>query len=165
MNRKWALVAGCAVVAAVALWLTVFRPSEEDRIRKVLGRFTKAVAVKPDDNLLARTGRLRSELKETTTDDVFVVVPDLGVRVVDRTALVDSAAKAGVLFTSADCELTGVNIKLDENASTAKVDAIAVVTGSRGGEQRVDKRAVHFLLRKDGDWRIGTIDVASATTE
>lgn len=158
--KKWAVVAGCVAIAAVALWLTVFRPSEEDRVRKVLARFTKAVAVKPDDNVLARAGRLRSELKETVSDDVFVIVPDLGIRVTTRAALVENATKAGLVYQSADCDLTGMTIVIDEGATTAKVDALAVVTGSRGGERRVDKRSVHFLLSKDGDWRITTIDVA-----
>jgi hypothetical protein len=163
--KKWAIVAGCAVAAAIALWLTVFRPSEEDRIRKVLDRFAKAVQVKPDDNILARSGRLRSELKETVADDVYVDVSDLNIRVTNRAALVEDATKAGLVFQSADCSLTGMTIKVDENATTAKVDALAVVTGQRGGERRVDKRPVHFLLRKDGDWRITTIDVAVARQE
>jgi len=165
MNKKWVVIAGCAVLAIVTLWLTVFRPSEEDRIRNVLARFTKAVAVRSDDNILARTGRLRSELKETVTDDVYVVVPDFSIRVVDRASLVDSAAKAGLVFQSADAELTGMTIKVDEGATTAKVDALAIVTGDRGGERKVDKRSVHFLLRKDGDWKIATIDVAAPSVQ
>jgi hypothetical protein len=163
--KKWAIVAGCAAAAAVAVWLTLFRPSEEDRIRKVLDRFAKAVQVKPDDNILARTGRLRSELKDTVTDDVYVDVSDLNIRVTNRAALVENAATAGVVFQSADCSLTGMTIKVDENATSAKVDATAVVTGERGGERRVERRPVHFLLRKDGDWHITTIDVAGARTE
>lgn len=165
--RKWGIVAGCAVLAVVALWLTVFRPSEEDRIRKVLARFTKAVAVKPDDNILARTGRLKAELRETVTDDVFVAVPDFSIRVADRATLVDSAAKAGLVFQSADAELTGMTIKVDDSATTAKVDALAIVTGERGGERKVDKRSVHFLLRRDGDgdWKIATIDVAAPSVQ
>jgi hypothetical protein len=163
--KKWAIVAGCAAAAAIALWLTVFRPSEDDRIRKVLDRFANAVRVKPDDNILSRTGRLRSELKETVADDVYVDVSDLNIRVTNRGALVENAVKAGLVFQSADCSITGMTIKVDENATTAKVDALAVVTGERGGERKVDKRPVHFLLRKDGDWRITTIDVATARTE
>lgn len=161
--KKWAIVAGCAAAAAIALWLTVFRPSEEDRIRKVLDRFAKAVQVKPDDNILARAGRLRSELKETVADDVYVDVSDLNIRVTNRAALVENATKAGLVFQSADCSLTGMTIKVDENATTAKVDGLAVVTGERGGERKVDRRPVHFLLRKDGDWRITTIDVATSS--
>ena len=43
MTKKWAIVAGCAAAAAVVLWFTLFRPSEEERVRKVLDRFAKAV--------------------------------------------------------------------------------------------------------------------------
>ena len=160
--KKWAIVAACAAVAAVALWLTVFRPSEEDRIRKVLDRFTKAVAVKQDDNILSRAGRVKSELKETVADDVYVDVADFNVRVTNRKDLAENATKAGLMFTSADCELTSMTIKVDDSATTAKVDALALVTGSRNGERQVDKRPVHFLLRKDGSWKITTIDVATA---
>ena len=148
--KKWAIVAGCAAVAAVALWLTVFRPSEEDRIRKVLDRFAKAVAVKQDDNILSRAGRVNSELKETVADDVYVDVADFSIRVTNRKDLAENATKAGLVFSSADCELTSMTIKVDDSATTAKVDALAVVTGERGGERKVDKRPVHFLLRKDG---------------
>jgi hypothetical protein len=163
--KKWAIVAGCLAVAAVALWLTVFRPSEEDKIRKTLDRFAKAVAVKQDDNILARMGRLKSELKETVTDDVYVVVPDFNIRVTSRATLVENAAKAGLVFQTADCDLTGMTIKVDDSVTTAKVDALALVTGTRGGERKVDKRPVHFLLRKDGAWRITTIDVGASREE
>src|SRR5438270_9546424 len=118
--KKWAIVAGCAAVAAIALWFTLFRPSEEERIRQVLGRCAKAVAIKPDDNILSRTGRLKSELKETVADDVYVDVPDLNIRTSNRAALVDGAMKASAVFSSADCELTGMTIKVDEAATTAK---------------------------------------------
>jgi len=160
--KKWAIVAGCAAVAAVALWLTVFRPSEEDRIRKVLDRFTKAVAVKQDDNILSRAGRVNSELKETVADDVYVDVADFSVRVTNRKDLADNAIKVGVLYNAASCELTSMTIKVDDSATTAKVDALAVVNGERGGERKTDKRPVHFLLRKDGTWKITTIDVATS---
>lgn len=163
--KKWGIVAGCLAAAAVVLWFTIWRPSEEDRVRKVLDRFAKAVTVKPDDNILSRTGRLRSELKETVTDDVHADVSDVDIRVSSRTALVEDATKAGLVFQSADCSLTAMTIKIDPDATSAKVDALAIVTGERGGERRVEKRPVHFLLRKDGDWRITTIDVAPARGE
>jgi len=164
--KKWAIVAACAAVAAIALYFTVFRPSEDDRVRKVLARFAKAVTVKPDDNILARAGRLNTELKATVSDDVFVVIPDLNIRVASRVALSENATKAGLVYQSAECDLTGMTIKIDDAATTAKVDALAVVTGSRAGDRKVDKRPVHFLLRKDdGDWRITTIDVAPSRAD
>jgi hypothetical protein len=128
----------------------------------VLDRFAKGVAVKTDDNILARAGRVKTELKETVADDVYVDVADLNVRVTNRQALAEAAMKASMVFTSADCELTSMTIKVDDSATTAKVDALALVTGVRGGERKIDKRPVHFLLRKDGTWKITTIDVASS---
>jgi hypothetical protein len=73
--------------------------------------------------------------------------------------VVEKVAQAGLVFTSADCELTNQRIQIEEGATTAKVDAVAIVTGVRGGERRIDRRDVHFLLRKDGHWRVTTIDV------
>jgi hypothetical protein len=163
--KKWAVAGACAAIAAVVLVLTLTRPSEEDRVRQVLERFAKAVAVKPDDNILARAGRVKSELKETVTDDVHVDVADLSIRVSNRQALAENATKASLVFSSADCELTGMTIKLDDSSTTAKVDALALVTGMRGGERKIDKRPVHFLLRKDDGWKITTIDVATSRQE
>jgi hypothetical protein len=160
--KKWAVAGACAAIAAVVLVITLTRPSEEDRVRQVLERFAKAVAVKPDDNILARAGRVKSELKETVTDDVHVDVADLSIRVSNRQALAEHATKASLVFSSADCELTGMAIKLDDSSTTAKVDALALVTGMRGGERKIDKRPVHFLLRKDDGWKITTIDVATS---
>lgn len=160
-TKKLAIAAACMLAATITLYFTVFRPSEEDRVRWTLERFVKAVAVKQDENPLARMGRLKNVSKETTTDDVFVSVPDYDVRIANRIALVDNAGKIGLLYQTAECELTGMTIKVDEAATTAKVDATAIVTGSVGGERRVDKRGVHFLLRKDGAWKISSIDVAA----
>ena len=160
--KKWAVAGVCAAIAVVVLVITLTRPSEEERIRQVLERFAKAVAVKADDNILARAGRVKSELKETVADDVYVDVADLNIRVTSRQALADSATKASLVFNSADCEVTGMTIKVDDSQTTAKVDALALVTGMRGGERRIDKRPVHFLLRKDGTWKITTIDVATS---
>ncbi len=161
-ERRWVVAAGCAVVAAIVIWLTLFRPSEEDRIKATLSRLVKAVMVKEGDNILSRTARIKSELKDAVDDDVRVDVPDLHIRVTGRQALVEKAAQAGLFFTSADCELVGSRIQIDESATMAKVDTTAVFTGVRSGERRVDRRDVHLILRKDGDWRVSTIDVRAA---
>jgi hypothetical protein len=161
-TKRWAVAAGCALVAAVVLWLTLFRASEEDRINATRRRLVKAVMVKEGDNVISRTARIKSELREAVDDDVRVDVPDLGIRVTGRQALVEKAAQAGLFFSSADCELVGSRIQIDESATTAKVDTTAVFTGVRGGERRVDRRDVHLILRKDGDWRVTTIDVRAA---
>ena len=162
MNRRVVLLGGAAVLVAALLAWFLSRPSEEQRVRATLERFVKVVAVKDGDNIIARTGRIRSGMKEIVDDLVHVEVPDLSLRVTGREALADGATKAGLVYSSADAELVGLEIKIDEPATTAKVDGTVLVAGVRGGERRIDKRRVHFLLRKDGDWRITTIDVAPA---
>lgn len=160
--KKWAVVLGCALVASVALWLTFFGASEEDQIKRTLGELTKIVAVKDGDTLLSRTARLRSRMKEVVADDVRVNVAELSMDVRGRHKLEEDAARAGLAFQSADVELARVSIKVDPAGTLAQVDALALVTAVRGGERKVDRRDVHFLLHKDGDWKIATIDVATS---
>jgi len=170
MKRVAAVVAGCVAVAAVVLWVTFFRDSDEERIRRVLVELTKVVAVKEGDTLLSRTARLRSRMKDIVEDDVRVNVAELGADLRGRHKLEDDAARIGVMYARADCELTRLDIRVDPQGSLAQVDAVALVTGMRGGERNVDRgaggspspmsRDVHFLLRRDGDWKISTIDVA-----
>lgn len=65
------------------------------------------------------------------------------------------------MFQTADCIFAKLAIKIDQPETLATVDGVAVVTALRGGERKLDERAVHFMLRKsDGDWRVSTIDVA-----
>lgn len=163
--RKSAVVGACVLVAAVAIWLTLFRASDEDRIRTTLGELAKIVAVKDGDTLLSRLARLRSRMKEVVEDDVRVNVAELGLDVSGRQKLEEDAAKAGLMFQSADCAFTNLTVRVDPGGTLATVDALALVTANRGGERKVDKRDVHFLLRKDGAWKISTIDVAAVRQE
>lgn len=161
-SRNRVLVSAAVVVMIASLWAWLGRPSEEERVRQTLARLVKVVAVRDGDNVLVRTGRLRSGTKEVLHDFVRVDVEDLGLHVSGRDAFVEGATKAGLVWSSADAEMVSTDVKIDEAVTTAKVDGTVIVTGVRGGERRVDRRRVHFLLRKDGDWRIATIDVAAA---
>jgi hypothetical protein len=163
--KKWAVVVACAAVASVALWLTFFRASEEDQIRKTLGELAKIVAVKEGDTILSRTARLRSRMKDVVDDDVRVNVSELNLDVRGRHKLEEDAAKVGLMYQSADCDFSNLSIKVDPQGTVATVDAVAVVTASRGGERKADKRDVHFLLHKDGGWKVSTIDVATLKPE
>jgi len=157
--KKYAIVAGCVVVAAIALFLTFFRASDEDKIKKCLSDFAATVEVKEGDNIISRTSRMRSKMKDTVADDVTVNVEELHIDVRGRTKLEDDAAKAGLMYAKASVEFTGTKLKLDQGGNVATVDATAVVTANKGGERQADRREVHFLLRKDGDWKITSMDV------
>lgn len=164
-ERKALVAAACAGIAAIALYVSFFSASPEDQIRKTLNELAKIVSVKEGDTLLSRTARLRSRLKDVVDDDVSVSVAELGVDAHGRHKLEEDAAKAGLVFQTADCVFAKLAIKLDEPKTFATVDGVALVTALRGGERKVDERAVHFLLRKDGDWRVTTIDVAAPKRE
>ncbi len=164
--KKWMVVAACAVVALVAIGFTLFRQSDEDRIREAMTRLAKAVGVKEDDNPLSRSGRIKSEMKELCTDTVGVGIaeyPDL--RITNRAELTDKATQLGAVYSQATVEFTQSVIKVDPNGDNAKVDTVAVLTGTRAGERRTDKRDVHMLLHKDGTWRIYSIDVLAPRQE
>jgi hypothetical protein len=103
---------------------------------------------------------LNDRLPEVVDEDVRVNVSELNLDLRGRKKLAEDGAKAGLLYQQADCDFTNVAIKLDPGGTVATVEAVGVVTATRGGERKADKRDVHFLLRKDGTWKIATIDVA-----
>jgi hypothetical protein len=143
----------------------LFRASDEDKVRRTLDDLATIVAVKDGDTLLSRLGRLRSRMKDVVEDDVRVNVAELNIDVSGRKKLEEDAAKAGLMFQSADCAFTNLTIRVDPGGTIATVDGLALVTANRGGERKVDKRDVHFLLRKDGAWKVSTIDVATVRQE
>ena len=161
MKKRVLVAIACAAVAGVALWLTFARGSDEDRIRKTLDDLGAIVAVKDGDTVLSRVGRLRSRMKDVVVDDVHANVSELGIDVRGRSKLEDEAARGGLIYSRAGVTFSAVSIKLDPAGTVATVDALAVVTAERGGERRAEKRDVHFLFQKDGDWKISTIDVAA----
>lgn len=163
--KRWHLVVGGVAVVAVAIYFGFFRVSEEDRVREVLEELARMVAVRDGDTVLSRAARLRGGMRELVDDDVRVSVVELGIDVRGRGRLADDATRAGLAFQSATVALARTTVTIDPAGTLAKADATALVTASRGGERRVEERAVHFLLRKDGGWRVTTIDVAGPRSD
>jgi hypothetical protein len=159
MQKKIAIAGACLVVAAIALYLTFFRASDEDKIKKCLSELAKTVEVKEGDTIISRTSRMRTKFKDFVDDDVTVNVEELNIDVRGRKKLEDDAAKAGLMYSAANVEFVSTKLKLDAGGIVATVDTTAVVTATKGGERQADKRDVHLLLRKDGDWKITSIDV------
>ena len=165
-RSKWAIAAACALVGAIAVYLTLFAASDEDKIKKVLSDFASIVSVKPGENILGRTAKMRSRMKDVVRDDVAVRVEELHIDVRSREKLEEEAAKAGLLYNDAECTFVNTRIEIDPAQSFAKVDTTALVTAKLGnGERKIDKRPVHVLLRKDGGWLIDTMDVSQPSGE
>ncbi len=161
----WKVIAACVVVASIAIGLTLFRSSDEDKIRATLTELGAIMAIKDGDTILSRTGRLRSRLPDVVDDDVRVDVRELSVDVRGREKLTAEAARVGLLYQKAEVDFTSVAIKIDPGATLATVDAVAVVTATRNGDRKLDKRDVHLLMRKDSRWKITTLDVAPPQSE
>lgn len=163
MKKPWLIGLACALVAAVAIYFTLMRPSDEDQIKKTLSDFASLVSTKPNDTIISRTARLRSRMKEVARDDVSVRVEEMRIDLRGREKLEDEAAKVALVYQDADCTFVNTRIEIDPAQSFAKVDTTALVTAKTGGERKIDKRPVHVLLRKDGRWLIDTMDVSSPT--
>ena len=155
--KKWSVVAACAVIASVVLYFTVFRASDESRIRDVVNRFAKACEVRQNENPIIRAGRLNSAFKEIVDDDVRADVEEIGMGVTGRKTLAEDAAKAAAVYSEASIDLSDVKIKIDDSKTTAKVDCVATLKTP----EKSDKRDVHFLLRNDGGWKISSLQVVS----
>lgn len=156
MKKSW-VAAACALVAGVVLYFTVFRASEEDRIRDVVTKFVKANEIKKDDNPLGRMARLNTVFKDTVDDDVRADVAEVGIAVTGRKKLAEDATKAAAMFSEATLDVADLKIKIDDSKTTAKADCTVTMKSA----DRTDKRDVHFLLRNDGGWKITTLDVMS----
>lgn len=162
MNRRTVLLL-CVAIGALAIGVMFTRTSDEERIKKTLSELAAAVAVADGDTLLSRGARIKGGLKDLVDDDVRVNVPELSVDVRGRPRLEEDAMRVGVLYRNATCEWSSVSVKVDPDGTVATADAVAIVTATSGGERRADRRDVHFLLRRDGTWKITTIDVAPKT--
>jgi len=163
MNKRWPVALGCLAVAMVALYFTFFRESDENAIKRVIAQLATIVSVKNGDTILSRTARMRGKMKDVVTDDVTAHIDEMNVDVRGREKLEDAAVKVGLVYASADCAFVVRKLEIDPAGTLAKVDAVALVTANRGGERKVDKRDVHFLLRKDGSWKVASIDVATVS--
>lgn len=167
-GARWPIALGCLLVASVALYFTFFRESDESAIKRVLSQFATLVSVKDGETIISRTVKMRSKMKDVVTDGVSTHVTEMndhGWDVTGREKLEDNAVKVVLLYANADCVFVTKKIEIDPAATFAKVDATALVTANRGGERKVDKRDVHFLLRKDGGWKIDSIDVAPIASD
>lgn len=162
MNRR---VVGVAALAGIALgvvtWLVSGGPSDEERIRQRLDRLAAAVSVKGDENVIVRTGRLRSEFHELLAEQASASVPELGVSRSGRRDLADAAAQAGLRFHHGQVSLVDVHVQVEPDRKSGEAKATARLSGSWGGDLRDEVRRVTFRVDKvDGEWLVSSVAVS-----
>jgi hypothetical protein len=162
--RGKVIVGALLVAVAAVVYFAFFAGSDEEKIRKVIGRLSHAVELRADDsNALVRIARARGELDEVLDADVHVSIAELpggGARH-GRAEISELAAQATMAFRTAEIDVHDLDIKIDQGHTTAKVAGSATLRGTtRSGEGRRDERSVDFLLRKDGgSWRVTSVTV------
>ena len=157
------LITGLVGLGVVlGIYFAFFSVSDEQKIKDVLGRLTKAVRVSEGDtNPIVRGARIHSEFVEIFPTDVHVSIPELSGLHQGRSELEGVATKAPLLYRTADVDLTSIEIKLDDAHESAKAGATARLRATRSdGDTQRGPRAVNFLFSKDGGrWRITSMTV------
>ena len=162
--KKWVIPAACAAITAIVVGVVVLVPTEEDKVKKTVERFAKAVEPHPQANPAFELGRINDTFKDVLADHVEISVPEIPQVPSDRKQLAALAMQGGARYGEVDIGISDVTVKLDEGKTTAQVDCTAELR-EKGGRARKDKRRVHFFLRNDDHWRIATIHVAGVDAE
>ena len=157
---------GVVAGVVIAIYAIFFGSTDEDRIRELLERLERAVAVHSDEtNVIVRGARVRKAFKEIFSKDVRFQVPDFQSAGQSRRALVGLATQAPRLYRNATVDLGGLSVKVDEKGESSTAFGQAVVVGVRqNGTAERDSRTISLRLDKmDGDWRIVQVDVSPRT--
>jgi hypothetical protein len=154
------------LIAAFVLGFAAYflRPTnDEAAIQALLDRLVAAVRVEPSEsNPLARHARVHSEFKEIFSETVIAELPDFPALPPGRKALADVATQAGMVFTDARVELSGVALRMADSKKSCEVNADATLVATRGDGPERDKRKVKLRVDKlDGGWVIATIGVTA----
>ena len=163
-KTKQMLAAAVLGLCALGFGLYVLlRSSDEQRVLAAFARSVQTVSVKEGDTPLSRLARINDTFKETLGENATVRVAELGVAASGRKRAAEAAAHAGTVYQSAQADIVRVDTRIDDAKQNAKLTATVVVTGSVGGNRRVDTREVNVLLHKGDGWRITSLEVLPAS--
>jgi hypothetical protein len=158
MRSRAALLALLALGLTLLGWALFARETDEEAIRRRLDTIAAAVAIAPDERVVARALRVKEALSESVARDARIAVPELGERL-DRDELVGAAAQAGQRWKTGSLAWDEVEVTL-HGEHAARVTAIARLDGTAGGEPRSDARPVTIdLARRDGEWIVTSLAV------
>jgi hypothetical protein len=154
------LALGLAVLAYAVFWA----PTEEEKIRAVLGHLERAVHTTEETgrNPLVRSASVREAFREIFDKDVTYRIPELTTGRSGREHLVELATRATVSLTTFDVDFTSIDVEHTADSPRARVTTVAELDAFRGGERyEQGKRKVMFdFTRTDGDWTISNFRVS-----
>lgn len=164
MRSRVALLALLALGLSFVGWALFARETDEEAIRRRLDALAAAVAIEPEEGVVARALRVKEGVEESVAPEARVSIPEIGERL-DREQLVGAAVQAGQRWRAGHVVLDGVQIAMRGDGA-ARVEATARLEGTSGGEPRSDAREVAIeLARRDGAWIVTAIDVEPRSDE
>jgi hypothetical protein len=159
MKRIVQAVLALAVVA-LAIWLwTVMFPSPERVIRSRVNALAKTLSFDSGGGILAQA------LKAQEAGDFFTTNVDVEINVSGydtlslhgRDEVVQGAAAVRSRLTSLKVEIPDMNITIDPDQQSAKVNLTAKATVS--GERDISAQEFNFMMKKvDGKWLIYRVE-------
>jgi ketosteroid isomerase-like protein len=164
LDRRVFIGVGALGVALVGAGL-LFWSDDEDEIRELLDRLTRAVAppASAAANPAFRALDLRGALREIFTSDAKIDAPELaetGPLGVDE--VVAASMRYGERYVGSSITLTRMTIEVSKLGDTATSTALAVLEGGGTELGRRDERELRFdLVKIDGEWRIARVIVGA----
>ena len=153
------LVPWLAAVAIALAWLTLSRPTDEDRVRRVIEGMARDASFTGHEGNLARIAKVESITSAFTEDAELHLDQVLPI----EASLSGREAIKGMLMAGAP-QVRSVEVKVHDVQVTLEDDdkARAILTASaRNGGSKGEFNAQEFefrLVRREGSWRVRRID-------
>lgn len=159
--KRWIAIVAVVLGLGAVLFAVFMAPSDEEQIRGQLQRLAQSASIDPDEkNPVSRGMRIKKDFEDIFTENVAVNAPELASPGKGRDGVVSAATRMGTYFETAEISFSSVRVDLDGSKSRAKVNSVATLTGSRGGELEHETRDVSFdFVKSDGDWLIDGVTV------
>ena len=162
--KRWLPHVGIALGICIALYALFFSDSDEDVIRGRLELLEESIEVTPQDsNVVFRVARIKKQFEEIFVKQVSFEIPELTNLSQSRQELVNLAANAPRMYTTASVDLMSLTIDIDSSKTSAVAYGEATLTATRhGAGLERDTRTVSFRFDKvEGEWRVVSVSVSA----
>jgi hypothetical protein len=156
-RRLWIAL---AFAGAALAYVLVFRPSDEERVRRQVAALADAVGIDPAErDPRARPLRIQRAFQRILTPWVRVDIADIVEDVHGRDELAGMAISAAETYGDLRVSFGSVHVQIDGTAKLAHVRAVATLAGTDhdGHREREDRDVTIGLENVDGEWRIAAL--------
>jgi hypothetical protein len=163
--KRYVPYVAVAVGLLVVVYALFFGSSDEDEIRERLALLEETVEVRAtQENIVLRAARIKDAFSEVFVKEVSIEIPELTNVRTGRAELVGLATQAPNWYRTANADLGGLRVDVDDAGLSALVSGPVTLQGTRlTGEPLRDERTVSIRCDKiDGEWRIVSLSVSAA---